>query len=727
MPSVAITCPPATFLTGSAGTANTGTIDRAARRGHLQGTLDGSYIVLVRTGSYVWFATTSSLGISGVDPATHTSNLGTGYRILLSGTRTEVEVAEQLRYGASLIPGFTASRIGSTTTISGSSINSSLCHAGTTWANRGFGDIRGAREPFLGSSGPVNNMNAQALPWSGSNARLKFMRVGRITTAGTYRLAVYFSPTGTSTTDPNGATLLYDFGLTPGNITTGYEYVYCSGTYPTIPSTGTLWLTVKDNNTHGDIRVKFGGSEIFDFFNQNFFQSTATGFDPTVAYPATWSEAGASPIAVQLDMAIGFDFPPFAGAGDLEFRYGTHLSATEMPSPSNAAITGTLMMRNTAPEINGLRIISSTIGIGTTHAEQYRGGIYIGGTMTNPSGAIGYDIGQTAGSTTNAYHSVAPTGSIPIPSGSMFGAIWKQNGGGSTVLFNFGVDVDPLSNPSDWVTGSEYETFETGQMNRDETTAYESSFITASTDIRPGNFPRFHVLFRVDGFQLIEGGADPSGDQVLSASILSATFQIGTNLLASSLTQITTEENAQFSLGTTEISIGGTTFSSSILSHQFLLGTSSFNAENTLSSNISTGQFGVLTSSISTDLSIASTIVQGTFSLGSSVMINSGEPDVETLIPRVRWHRGGSGGAAASTNQSSFVIESYFINNDLMLEQSEIKNIKTHTISKSKIYFKINEMKLFSDKNNDIKIEVFDPKIKTELKLILVEAKIKSK
>lgn len=512
MPSVAITLPPATFISGSAAQAGSGSmVDRAARRVGLQGTLDGSYIVLIPSSTYVWFATSGSHGISGVDPATHTSNLGTGYRILISGTRTAGEVAEHLRYGASLIPDLQSSRSGSVATISGTNINFALVHAGISWNNRGFADIKGARQEFLDNSGPVDRITTQAMPWSGSNGRLRLMRVGRTNGNGSYRAAVYFSATGTSTTDPNGATLLYDFGLTPGNITTGYEYVFPSGTYPTIPTTGTLWLTVKDNNAHGDIRVQTVGNwsaATSDFFATNLYRSNATGFDPTIPYTSTWTEAGNTDVSVQIDLAIGVDFPPFAGAGDLEFRFGTHLSASE-GSVGNTAITGTLMMRTTAPEINGLRIISSSMGIGNAHAEQYRAGVYIGGTIANPSGSIGYDFGQTEGSSLNAYHSVAPTGSVPIPSGSVFGLIWKQNGGGSNLLFTFNNTPDPSYNPSDWAPASEYETFAAGLMGRDETVAYETNFLTASSDIRPGNFPRFFALMRVDGFSFAEGGADP--------------------------------------------------------------------------------------------------------------------------------------------------------------------------------------------------------------------------
>lgn len=650
MPSVQVICPPNSLLTGSVITAITGAIDRAFRESRIGGTLDGHFISLVPTGTYVWFSTTSSLGLWGVDPATHTSNLGTGYRCVLSGNCDAAQVAEHLRYTVSLIPNFSASRINATASLSGTSVNYLSCTTGTPWTSRGFADLRGLRQrSSTGNNGNTNAIVAQPLAVPGiSGSRLKGMRIGRTVAGGAIRAAVYYSQTGASTTDPNGSVLLYDFGQTQGNVTEGYDYVYVSGTYPTIPTTGTIWLTFKGNGSQGNNLYQLHGS--CDASNCDFPLTSSwisdAGADPSVAFPTTFSAAGSNPFAIVMDAAICFDSPPYAGAGDLQFRYGSHVSASAYGS--EIGITGTLSMRGVPPPIGGLRVVSQSIGIGSTHTSQFRMGLYAGGsTIANPlSATLVNDSNQTTGATTNAYVTLSASNAFRyLPStSSIIAPIVKGNDGTIYVLFAANAQEssqNPGYNPSDWMASSEYETFSTasgGQMNPDESVAFPALFATGSNDQRPTNFPAFHVLFRVDGFSFAQGGDDPTGSapQNLDSTLASATYQVGNSSLALSTVSLPSSVGTgNYSVGNSSLSLSTVSFSPSVGSGQFNVGNASLSLSTLqINSTAPSSTFILGTSSISLSaLALASTIANATWTVGDATISGGAAVVEQTAAP----------------------------------------------------------------------------------------------
>ncbi len=675
MPSVQILCPPASFLTGSVSTALTGNIDRAFRRTGMLGTLDGAFISLVPSSTYVWFASTSSFGIHGVDPATHTSNLGTGYRCILSGNLGADQVAEHLRYTVSLIPNFSASRINSTATITSSNIFYTASHAGTSWNNRGYADMWGLRQrSSTGNNGNTNAVVAQSAPVPNvSGTRLRGIRVGRTVAAGALRASVYYAQGGSSETDPTNATLLYDFGQTLGNITEGYEYLYViSSTYPIIPQTGVIWLAFKGDGGQGNNLYQLQGvtnTDNSNFYQQNTFISTA-GSSPVVPFSQSFGYAGSNPFGIIIDAAIMFDSPPYAGAGDLEFRYGNHISAT-FDSPNSITLTGTLSMRGRLPEINGMRVVSSTIGVGTTHTTQYRGGVYQGGaSLAAPSSAtLIVDLGQTTGTATNQYHSLAaPTGTSYLTSGAIINPIWKNNDGGIAVLFRFGTDPDPDYQPNDWSAGAEYETFSIasgGGMDPDETVSYEQSYLTGTNDTRPGNYPRFYLDLRVDGFRFAEGGADPTGSSNinLASTIFSSTFTfnnstfiLGTSSLASTIFSSTFTFNNSTLIPATA-SLVSNIFSStfSFNNTNLILGTSS------LASTITSSTFNFNNSALTLGTSsLASTIFSSTFTFNNTNITLGTASLVSTIFSSTFIFENSSVFTGSNINLSSSIFSSIF-------------------------------------------------------------------
>ena len=103
--------------------------------------------------------------------------------------------------------------------------------------------------------------------------------------SGQVRVAVY---QGGSSSDPAGASLLEDLGLTSGSVINTWQ-VLTSSTTPALASGGRIWIVVKCNDSAFGIVYSSNSADAGDFRSDvgRWNDDTISSAEDT-AYPATW-------------------------------------------------------------------------------------------------------------------------------------------------------------------------------------------------------------------------------------------------------------------------------------------------------------------------------------------------------------------------------------------------------------------------------------------------------
>lgn len=134
---------------------------------------------------------------------------------------------------------------------------------------------------------------------------------------------------------------------------------------------------------------------------------------------------------------------------------------------SNYAVNWTRFMGGDFPNIDGLKLISVSIYVGTLHSNQVRVAVYQGGTTTLPTGAtLVEDLGLTTGSGTNQWLTLVSSSKPTLTADE---PIWVAvKGGGS----NFRL-LAAATATGNWY--SSHGRTDVGAMGTDQNTAYPST------------------------------------------------------------------------------------------------------------------------------------------------------------------------------------------------------------------------------------------------------------
>lgn len=439
------TMPPANFDLNSDSTLRV--------MGVVGGHLHGHYSIVGGT-HYVWFRQ----GAAAPDPGLYVAALGalTGVETVLpasgqTGTQVATAVAAALTTA-----GFTASSTGADVTVNSATWTPGVITY-TEPAYQGMVGVHDSRiENGIVSAGNLDGLRmAQIdptyLPATDFLVSGLAVRIGDDHTAA---VAVGLYQGGPADDDLTGAAYLGALGVTtPANGANVWDYIQSSGIVVD-PSAGRLWIAFSTSSSATELEFVIssqtqGASSSFLIHNTNQCVITAAGADdiatsdPT-AFPASLTGTGANEqgippfrIAIQEVSTLQSNMSP-------QFEFGTQvqkLNGVRSPthgftgSSTNQFIVGNNY--NVPSDMRGLELSEMYLAYASyTLGENMRLILATGGDAADDmNNAVFYDVGQTSGTVSNTWHSVAsvPTG-IPITEGTRVWLALKNEGTGTTEL-----------------------------------------------------------------------------------------------------------------------------------------------------------------------------------------------------------------------------------------------------------------------------------------------------
>ncbi len=511
-----LTTPSSAFLTGT----------RASRDGRYGPTLGGHYIAIPEADGasvgdhYFYFTQGDEDGVQrGIDPFGWDSGSLSGY----TGHQVEIPfgnisndiVATALR---NVMTG-----VYTTVSVSGSqvavtaSVDVTGTFFGSNWDSRGPAGIWGMQneDGFSNDFDQGDTVFAHLLTPNVSGTI--FVRAMSIYVGGTYtgtnrlRLACYQS--GTSTNDPTGATLLYDFGQIPTGSTDRWYTLFTTGTV-TLTSGSDTWIgCISDGSSNTSVAYEGADADYGDFtIGQNIITcNTSIGTSPGSPAPSTIGAGSVeSGFSFVLACRLHYEVDPIVGNGEWKRRYGVHVDAAVVPTFTT--FSGTQMCGGNFPiQVSGSSI--DYVDILGSNTPTYRVSILQGGVIEDPDGGtVAWDAGQLSGGAgVDFYRVTAPTGSSSI-SVDLGEPIWiwlKGDGSNGRIHVDTGTpnQVNPSDNPMDWPVNAgvgsrqEYVTTEDNANHTlDASVAFETPFVSDASDSLPGNNPPYSFGVRVDGF-----------------------------------------------------------------------------------------------------------------------------------------------------------------------------------------------------------------------------------
>lgn len=504
---------------------------RAARQGSIGSTLNGAYLIIGED-DYVYWTQNDGAGIfQGVNPGLWVAELSglTGHAVqLTSGHRSPAQVASSTMPVISGITGVTSAEVDNNNiTITGLTITT----GSVDFVSRGTAGIIGTLADTVdhtsyGEGGVANAITQHATSPSGIS-RVLAMDVllgGTINTSDRFRLALY---QGGSSTSPQSASLLYDFGQIAAThmVADSWVRLWVTGSSQTILSSSSdLWLAVRSDANTTFIGGYNPATFVGTFTAQNFRASdgsmaTAAG----TAWESTWQGGTTSATNFVLGLRLIYDRSPYVSNGSWEKTFGLSQNIVVGDFPIEIDFNGIVMNGTPVPSYYGLTLNWAEVAVGTTNpaGEQFRVAVYQGGTddvssphTISPNGALLIrDFGQISSTGTSQWHRLSGSREV-LTSGSLTWLAIKSNdsSSGPAILFANDPNWDTIDQPeddADWYrptgsgNGTEYEiTVTNTNHSTDPTVVYENTITTDVSDLRPGNIPGLRLGLRISGISL---------------------------------------------------------------------------------------------------------------------------------------------------------------------------------------------------------------------------------
>lgn len=497
--------------------------EHASRRVTNGGTLDGSYFAIPSTGAapnrYFWFGTTDGITVRGFDPAlTDAALVGyTGTQIVLpAGDSTAEEVAAEVE--AALVGAGDYSDvevIGSAVRFRGE-IDASGGFVGTPYDSRGEADIWGSRayNPTLapvGGEGPINGetIAQYGVGPSVAGARVRWIEIWVADPhdpGDQIRLALYV---GGTSTNPAGATLLYDFGQISGTAIDQWVRILVPDEVIIEDANADLWVAAKSALADTNIGGASPNALYQNFAAQQLWSSTSMSADPTEPFEGTFTAGGGLNINFTIGIRFGYEVPPIRGAGDLVIRWGSHVEATDTTLTS--IFNFTIYVGSFSPDIADMFLQSTSVAVGPhSGAQQPRMGFFTGGVLgtgtTDANGAtLLADLGQISGTGTDQFFTLDSPPDVEVPRASLVWIGFKGNfaGGTTAIRFDDGGDlgpnqISPITNPMDFATTNpEYEQPPNAPGTTPDPAVPWAATVVGTTPpaFLPGNYPNVYAVF----------------------------------------------------------------------------------------------------------------------------------------------------------------------------------------------------------------------------------------